>query len=81
MMPVIASLHACTITRGKYTGETGIEVRLDGQRVGELTKLQSDRHLPTIRSLVEAGRIPGCDGTLHPTDRGWQVELQLPRVD
>jgi hypothetical protein len=27
MMSVIASLHACTITRGKYTGETGIEVR------------------------------------------------------
>ena len=76
MMPVIASPHACTDSGGKYAGETGIEARLDGQRIGELTKLQSDRHKQTVLSLVKNGRIHGCDGTLYPTDKGWQVELR-----
>lgn len=81
MLPVVATLHACTIPRGKYTGETGVEVRLEGQRIGELTKHQADRHLPTIGSLIETGRVPGGDGTLYPTGQGRQVELRLPRLD
>ena len=81
MLPVIASLHTCTIPRGKYTGETGLEVCIEGQRVGELTKLQVDRHLPTVQTLVESGRTPGCDGTIRQSEKGWQVELRLPRVN
>lgn len=78
-LPVFASLHRCTVSRGKYAGQGGIEVRIDGSRVGELTKLQADRYLPIVASAEEAGRPAGCEASLTWGDKGWQVEVQLPR--
>ena len=37
--PTIAELQPCTITAGKHAGRDGLEVVLDGRRVGELTRL------------------------------------------
>jgi hypothetical protein len=78
-LPVFASLHRCTVGKGKYAGQDGIEVRINGSRVGELTKLQADRYLPTVASAEEQDRPAGCEASLTWGDKGWQVELQLPR--
>jgi hypothetical protein len=78
-LPVFASLHRCTVGKGKYAGQDGIEVRIDGSRVGELTKLQSDRYLPTVATAEERAGPVGCEASLTWSEKGWQVELQLPR--
>jgi len=45
--PTIAELRPCTITAGKHAGQDGLEVVLDGRRVGELTRLMAQRYRPT----------------------------------
>lgn len=76
-----ASLAVCSITKGKYAGERGIEVLIEGRRVGELTKMQSDRHLLAVDAAFAAGQVPGCcEATVRRTGKGWQVELQMPRT-
>jgi hypothetical protein len=42
---VAVELRRCTIGAGKYAGQPGVEVALDGRRVGELTRLMSERYL------------------------------------
>lgn len=76
---VFASLAPCTIQKGKYAGAEGIEVRVNGDRVGELTKAMSDRYGPLIHSLAKDGKAPGCEAVIMPSERGYQVELRLPR--
>jgi hypothetical protein len=78
---VAVALVPCTITRGKHAGVTALEVRLDGRRVGELTRLMSDRYLPVAGAVAARGGQPGCEALLRHRDRGVQVELRLPAVD
>lgn len=59
----------------------GLEVRLDGQRVGELTRLMSDRYLPVAGAVAARGGRPGCEALLRHGNRGTQIELRLPAVD
>ncbi len=81
-MSLFAELTTCEIAKGKHRGETGVEVLIDGVRVGELTKLQSDRYLGQVQRILARGQRPGCDATLrHADGKGWQVELQLPTPD
>jgi hypothetical protein len=42
-----------------------VEIRLDGARVGELTKGQSDRYLPAVDAVLRQGTVPGCDATVR----------------
>jgi hypothetical protein len=44
-----ANLEFCTIAKGKYKGQRAIEVRLDGRRVGELTRAMSERYEATVQ--------------------------------
>lgn len=80
-LPLYASLHRCAIGKGKHAGRVGLEVRVDGRRVGELTKLQADRYGGTVEAADERGAVAGCEARLMWSDKGWQVELMLPRVD
>jgi len=59
-VPVFAALEPSPISRGKYAGESGIDVRINGERVGELTKAMSDRYLPLVLAIAESGRIPAA---------------------
>lgn len=57
-----------------------LEARLDGQRVGELTALMSQRYGPTVDSVLRGGGRPGCIGRVALGKRGVEVELRLPAV-
>jgi hypothetical protein len=78
---VAVALVPCAITKGKHAGRVGLEVRLDGQRVGELTRLMSDRYLPVAGAVAARGGRPGCEALLRRGNRGTQIELRLPAVD
>lgn len=80
VLSVFASLAPCTIAKGKHAGMTGVEVRLDDQRVGELTAAMSERYLPGLQPYFDRGALPGADGTVRWSDKGWQVEVQLPKI-
>lgn len=77
---VFASFAPCTITKGKYAGQDGLEVRLNGQRVGELTAAMSDRYGALVRALADAGKRPGCEAVIRGGDNGCEVSLRMPRA-
>lgn len=79
-VPVFAALEPSPISRGKYAGEVGIEVKINGERVGELTKAMSDRYLPLVLAAVESGRVPGCEALVTESEKGRQVELRMPKA-
>jgi hypothetical protein len=74
------ALQPATIATGKYAGQRGLEITLDGRRVGELTRLMAERYLPLVDEVAARGRRPGCEAVLRPDHRGMQVELRLPAI-
>jgi hypothetical protein len=74
-----AELGWCTIGSGKYRGQRAIEVRLDGQRVGELTYLMSQRYGPLVDQLAARQHRPGCVALIQRGAKGLEVVLRLPR--
>ena len=76
--PTIAELRPCTITAGKHAGRDGLEVVLDGRRVGELTRLMAQRYRPMVDEVRSRGYRAGCEAVLAADVRGIQVELRLP---
>ncbi|WP_336159624.1 DUF4236 domain-containing protein [Amycolatopsis sp. VC5-11] len=72
---VAAELAPSTVSSGKHKGSYAIEVRLDGQRVGELTAAMSARY----RHLVTG--VPRCEAFITSGDRGFQIDLRLPKTD
>jgi hypothetical protein len=75
---VAVELAWCRITSGKYRGQQAIEVRLDGNRVGELTYLMSQRYGPLVTQALAHGARPGCEAHLERDARGLQLTLRLP---
>jgi hypothetical protein len=78
---VAVALRPSAIIAGKYAGQRGLEVMLDGRRVGELTRLMAERYLSLVDEVAARGRRAGCEALLRPDDRGVQVELRLPAVE
>ncbi|WP_197522967.1 hypothetical protein [Actinokineospora pegani] len=76
---VAAELGWCTIAAGKYRGEKGVEVLVDGRRVGELTYLMSRRYAPLVSKVLVAGARPGCEAFVHHGSRGLEITLRLPK--
>lgn len=76
---VVVELGWCAIAAGKYRGEQAVEVRLDGQRVGELTWLMSQRYGDLVSGLLGQGARPGCEATVTRGARGLEIVLHLPR--
>ncbi|WP_051772294.1 hypothetical protein [Saccharothrix sp. NRRL B-16314] len=76
---VAVSLAWCVIGAGKHRGQYAIEVRLDGQRVGELTYLMSRRYADVVGQVIDGGGTPGCEAAIRRGDRGLEVVLYLPR--
>jgi hypothetical protein len=75
---IVADLAFCRIGAGRYRGERGIEVRLGGRRVGELTHRMSERYAGTVGAVLGSGRRPDCEALVKHGDRGLEVELWLP---
>ena len=76
--PAVAELRPGTITAGKHAGQYGIEVVLDGRRVGELTHLMAQRYRPVVDELRARRYRVGCEAVLRDNARGIQVELRMP---
>ena len=74
----VVELRPCTIGSGKHAGQDGLEVVLDGRRVGELTRLMAQRYRPMVDHLTARGYRAGCEAFLQEDARGTQVELRLP---
>lgn len=77
---VVTELGWCPISSGKYSGQTAIEVRINGARVGQLTYAMTQRYGGLIRSVEQSGRTPTAEALLADGPRGIQVELRLPRT-
>lgn len=61
--------------------QTAVEIRLDGQRVGELTQLMTRRYGPLVDGLLRRGQRPGAVALIVRGRRGWiEMELRLPEV-
>ena len=75
---VVVELASCRIVAGKYAGQRGIEARLDGERIGELTHRMSQRYLPHVDAVVARGARPACEAVLFNGPRGIEAELRLP---
>lgn len=75
---VVATLGFCTVDRGKHRGAEVIGVHLDGRRVGQLTKLMSERYEGVVRGFLAQGLRVTCEGFAFPTPKGVEVELRLP---
>ncbi|MCT2587852.1 hypothetical protein [Actinophytocola gossypii] len=76
---VAVELGWCTIRSGKYRGERAIEVRLDGQRVGELTHLMTQRYGSLVSRVAAGGGRPGAEATIHSGARGLEITLRMPK--
>jgi hypothetical protein len=75
---VVATLCFCTITSGKHQGKEAIEVQLGGHRVGQLTRLMTERYEHVLRDLLGRGLHVTCEGRTLNTPKGVQVEIRLP---
>lgn len=78
---VIAELVPAPITAGTHAGQDGIEVRIDGRRVGELTRRMAQRYGPQVAAITTRGGRAGCEALVRHGERGAQVELRLPAED
>lgn len=79
--PMVATLVRSEVSGGKYAGEPCLEVRIDGRRVGELTRRMSERYLPLVEQVIARGGTPGCEAFIRRVDgKGIQVELRTPKV-
>lgn len=76
---VAVELGWCTITSGKYRGQRALEVRLDGQRVGQLTYAMSHRYAADVERIAGSGGRPACEALVFNGARGIELELRLPR--
>lgn len=77
-----ATLAFCTVKRGKYAGRRAVEVRVADQRVGELSRIMSDRYADRVEEILASGKVPACPAVLKATDtRGIQVTVYLPRAN
>ena len=77
---VAVELCSFPITRGTHAGQRGIEVRLDGRRVGELTFRMAQRYGPIVQEILRRGGRPGCVALVDHGRRGLEVELRLPEA-
>ena len=77
---VLVQLGWCTVRSGKHRGQGAIEVRIGGERVGELTHLMSMRYAPMVDQILARRGRPGCAGQVFRSERGLEVRLFLPRA-
>lgn len=75
---VVAELASSSVSRGKHKGAYAVEVRLDGERVGELTAAMSVRYKHLVLTSEENGNCATCEAVMTHGERGFQIDLRLP---
>jgi hypothetical protein len=74
---VTAEIRASVATGGPQQGTYALEVRIDGDRVGELTIAASARYRRLVDTTPEGAA--SCLGTISYGERGYRIELRLPK--
>lgn len=69
-----------TASTGKCSGELRLDVFLAGECLGQLSKLNTDRHASTVRGLLDAGHRPACLGYLELVETRWLAQVSLPHT-
>jgi hypothetical protein len=76
---VVVELVPALLWSGDQAGWWGIEVRIDGSRVGELTHPEAGWYWPTVDRMLRAGQRPGAEAHVVLGETGLlEVELYLP---
>ncbi len=75
---VAVELVPAPVTRGAHAGLSGIEVRLDGVRIGELTARQGQSYAPFVDDVLRRGGRPSCLADVDRGEHGLKVVLHLP---
>lgn len=75
--PLFVTLHKENL--GVKNTRVGVEVRLDGQRIGELTKASGEKMLPAIEHLNAQGLDAVCYATIQGSAVAAEVTLHLLR--
>jgi hypothetical protein len=76
---VVVELVPALLWSGHQAGWWGIEVRIDGSRVGELTHPEAGWYWPTVDRMLRGGRRPGAEAHVVLGETGLlEVELYLP---
>jgi hypothetical protein len=70
---VVATLHPIP---GKAKGSTVLEVRIDGNRIGQLTPVSSASLLPMVRECEAAGRLTAVWATVSGSRLAADVKLR-----
>lgn len=73
--PVLLTLHSADSVLRNGTVRRTVEVRLDGEKAGELTAATSAHYLPVIDHADALGRVVGVWGTI--TGSGLAAELTI----
>ncbi|MDV3130188.1 DUF2510 domain-containing protein [Mycobacterium sp. 21AC1] len=71
---LIVTLHESTSGRGA-SGKSIVEVRVDGDRVGQLTPQMSRRYLPLIHHLAARGLVTACRGDITGSPVAAEVRI------
>jgi hypothetical protein len=71
---LFATLAICEIANGKYAGLQAVEVRINGQRVGELTRAMTERYWPDVEHALASGRSVIAEAILR---REAKIEVYL----
>jgi hypothetical protein len=78
---VAAQLVSSTVSSGKHKGAYAIEVRLDGNRVGELTAAMSTRYQHLVTAATKQFGHANCEALITHGTRGFQIDLRLPTTN
>lgn len=74
---VFATLGLCEITNGKYKGQQALEVRVNGQRVGQLTYAMTQRYRPEVEAGLSADHVVVVSAMLRREEKV-EVYLLMP---
>jgi len=78
---LVAELVRAPVSGGGWVGRPGVEVRIDGERVGELTYRTAQDYLPILEVLMTRGERVGCRALVKHGRHGLvEVELRVPPV-
>jgi hypothetical protein len=75
------TLHAIEVQKTpRSTAYRAVEVRLDGQRVGELTKGMSEKVIDVVDFIASKGRLPLCRAVLKGSPLRAELTLQVAKA-
>ena len=73
------TLHPVTIESGRHAGEPGVEVRLEGERIGEFSATVGARYRPVVDAAAALSKTALARARLRDDERGIELDVLQPR--